>query len=91
MQPDPHKRKLALLTWYAATEECSLSIQPRVDLHAWPTITIGIGDSPCMGDARVKNHVKLEIFFNFSGKYHKNLAILLIFFRQGSCKICAFC
>ena len=37
-----------------------------------------------------KNHVKLGNFVNFSGKYHKNLDISIIF-GQEPCKILAFC
>jgi len=36
-----------------------------------------------------KTHVKFRNFVNFSGKYHKNLGILIIF-RQESFKIRAF-
>ena len=38
-----------------------------------------------------KNHVKFGNFVNFSGKYHKNSGILIIFWGQESCKIRAFC
>jgi len=37
-----------------------------------------------------KNRAKFGKFVNFSGKYHKNSGILIIF-GQESCKIQAFC
>ena len=45
-QPDPHKRKLALRTWYAAVEERSLSIQPNVDLVVVVVVVVVVMTSP---------------------------------------------